>query len=116
MRGVTFERLMEDGWVRLNVPTPYLPYADGGFRTPSGKCEFYSERMADLGLDPLPTYTPPRELPETAPELAKRYPLTSHLVAAALLPEHDVREHRLAAQERANRSASCIRPMPNGAR
>lgn len=75
MHGVTFERLMQDGWARLNLPTPYLPYADGGFRTPSGKCEFYSQRLADMGFDPLPTYTPPRELPETAPELARRYPL-----------------------------------------
>ncbi|MGH7710229.1 MAG: molybdopterin-containing oxidoreductase family protein [Gemmatimonadaceae bacterium] len=75
MRGVTFERLLHDGWVRLNLPAPFLPYAQGGFLTPSGKCEFYSQRMADMGLDPLPTYTPPRELPETAPELARRYPL-----------------------------------------
>jgi anaerobic selenocysteine-containing dehydrogenase len=74
--GVTFERLLAQGWVRLNVPTPYLPYADGGFGTPSGKCEFVSARMAALGLDPLPTYTPPLELPETAPELAARYPLS----------------------------------------
>ena len=75
MHGVTFDRLLKDGWARLNLPTPFLPYADGGFRTPSGKCEFYSQRMADLGFDPLPTYTPPRELPETAPELARKYPL-----------------------------------------
>jgi anaerobic selenocysteine-containing dehydrogenase len=27
MRGVTFERLMQDGWARLNLPSPYLPYA-----------------------------------------------------------------------------------------
>lgn len=76
LRGVTFERLMEHGWVRLNVPTPYLPFAEGDFGTPSGKVEFRSERMHALGLDPLPTYIPPRELPETAPELAKRYPLS----------------------------------------
>ncbi|MGQ0640404.1 MAG: molybdopterin-containing oxidoreductase family protein [Gemmatimonadaceae bacterium] len=75
MRGVTFERLMQDGWARLNVPTPFVPYAEGEFLTPSGKCEFYSQRMADMGFDPLPTYTPPRELPETAPTLARRYPL-----------------------------------------
>jgi anaerobic selenocysteine-containing dehydrogenase len=75
MHGVTFDRLLKDGWARLNLPTPYLPYADGGFRTPSGKCEFYSQRLADMGFDPLPTYTPPRELPETAPELARKYPL-----------------------------------------
>jgi hypothetical protein len=27
MRGVTFEALMERGWVRLNLPTPYAPFA-----------------------------------------------------------------------------------------
>ncbi len=76
MRGVTFDRLMEHGWVRLNVPTPYTPYANGGFYTPSGKCEFYSARLEAMGMDPLPTYTPPYELPETAPALAARYPLS----------------------------------------
>lgn len=76
MKGVTYERLMEHGWVRLNVPTPYAPYADGGFATPSGKCEFYSERLKAMGFDPLPTYTPPYELPETAPSLAAKYPLS----------------------------------------
>lgn len=29
-----------------------------------------------MGLDPLPTFTPPFEFPEAAPELAARYPLT----------------------------------------
>ena len=76
MKGVTFETLMERGWVRLNVPVPFLPYAEGGFPTPSGKCEFYSERMKAMGLDPLPAFTPPYEFPENVPELAKRYPLT----------------------------------------
>jgi anaerobic selenocysteine-containing dehydrogenase len=76
MATVTHEALMASGWVRLNVPTPYVPYADGGFATPSGKCEFYSERMAALGLDPLPAFTPPHEFPEQVPELAMRFPLT----------------------------------------
>lgn len=76
LRGVSFEALMEHGWVRLNIPRPYLPFADGGFGTPSGKVEFHSERMASLGFDALPDYIPPRELPETAPELATRYPLS----------------------------------------
>ncbi|MBX9929454.1 MAG: molybdopterin oxidoreductase family protein [Gemmatimonadaceae bacterium] len=75
MQGVTFERLMADGWVRLNVPRPYAPYAQGGFATPSGKVEFASPRMAALGLDAVPTYTPPREIPDEAPELAARFPL-----------------------------------------
>ena len=73
--GITFEALRERGWMRLNLPRPYLPYAEGGFRTPSGKCEFVSERLAQAGFDPVPTYIAPYELPETAPELAARYPL-----------------------------------------
>ncbi len=76
LQGVTFETLLEKGWTRLNVPTPYLPYADGEFTTPSGKCELYSERMAAMGLDPLPAFTPPYESVERDPELVARYPLT----------------------------------------
>jgi anaerobic selenocysteine-containing dehydrogenase len=75
MKGVTFDTLMEKGWVRLNVPTPHVPFANGGFLTPSGKCEFYSERMKAAGLDPLPGFTPPYESPETTPDLAAKYPL-----------------------------------------
>ena len=40
-----------EGSVRVNVPTPYAPFADGVFPTPSGKCELYSERMLADGLD-----------------------------------------------------------------
>jgi anaerobic selenocysteine-containing dehydrogenase len=76
LRGVTFDRLLERGWVRLDVPTPYLPYADGGFPTPSGKCELYSQRLADMGFDPLPTYIPPYESLERDPARVARYPLT----------------------------------------
>jgi anaerobic selenocysteine-containing dehydrogenase len=76
LQGVTFAGLLERGWMRLNVPTPYLPYAEGGFTTPSGKCEFVSQRMAELGLDPLPAYIPPYESVERDPALVARYPLT----------------------------------------
>ena len=76
MEGVTFEALQEHGWVRLNVPRPFLPFMEGGFTTPSGKCEFWSARMQAMGLDPLPSFTPPHEFPELVPELAARFPLT----------------------------------------
>lgn len=75
LQGVTLEGLLEKGYMRLNVPRPYLPFAEGIFPTPSGKCEFYSQRLADMGLDPVPTFTPPYESAYSSPELASRYPL-----------------------------------------
>jgi anaerobic selenocysteine-containing dehydrogenase len=62
MRGVTWERLLAEGFVRIDLPEPYLPFAEGNFPTPSGKCELYSQRMADDGFDPLPAWTPPNWL------------------------------------------------------
>jgi anaerobic selenocysteine-containing dehydrogenase len=76
LKGVTMEALLERGWMRLNVPTPYLPYAEGAFTTPSGKCEFVSARMAAMGLDALPDYIPPYESVERDPALVTRFPLT----------------------------------------
>jgi anaerobic selenocysteine-containing dehydrogenase len=75
MATVTWESLNEHGWARLNVPRPFAPFAEGGFPTPSGKCEFVSERMERMGLDPLPAFTPPHEYPESVPALAARYPI-----------------------------------------
>jgi anaerobic selenocysteine-containing dehydrogenase len=75
LEGITLERLKAEGPLRLNLPKDFAPFAKGGFNTPSGKCELYSQALADQGLDPLPTYTPPHEDPQTRPELAARYPL-----------------------------------------
>ena len=75
LQGITLERLKRDGWARLNLPEVFAPFAEGGFTTPSGKCEFYSEQMKRQGLDPLPAYVPPREAPDSSPELAVRYPI-----------------------------------------
>ena len=71
--GATWETLQAAGWLKLAVPD--APLATGNFRTPSGKCEFYSERLENLGLDPIPDYLPPYESAAMAPELAKRFPL-----------------------------------------
>lgn len=59
---VTWPALLERGFARLNLPEPFLPFAAGNFPTPSGKCEFYSQRMAQDGYDPLPAWTPPQSL------------------------------------------------------
>ena len=63
MHGVEWDALKARGWQRLNVPERYAPFAQGGFPTPSGKCEFYSEALAKQGVDPLPFYNPPAEGP-----------------------------------------------------
>ena len=56
---ITWDRLRAEGFCRLDVPTPYLPFAAGEFPTASGRCELWSETMAADGYDPLPAYTPP---------------------------------------------------------
>ncbi len=67
--------LAERGWARLNLPRPFVPFAQGGFRTPSGKCEFHSAQLAAQGLPALPSWHPPRESAATNPTLAEHYPL-----------------------------------------
>ena len=75
MQGMDWDTLSARGWQRLNVPQGWAPFARGGFPTPSGRCEFYSERAAQAGFDPLPGYIPPRESAESDPARAQRYPL-----------------------------------------
>ena len=64
-----FEQLLEHGFASL--PVPDAPFAQGGFPSPSGRCEFFSQRLADQGLDGLPDHLPNYEL--AAP--GGRYPL-----------------------------------------
>jgi len=68
-----WESLKKSGWKKLAMPA--APFAEGGFFTPSGKCEFYSEQMQQAGLDPLPTYIPPHESVASNVELARYFPL-----------------------------------------
>ena len=53
---VPFDELLENGFASL--PLPDAPFARGAFPTPSGRCEFFSERLAVQGLDGLPDYLP----------------------------------------------------------
>jgi hypothetical protein len=48
MEGITWEKLKEVGYMRLNVGAPdtRAPHAEGNFPTPSGKCEFKSSLAA----------------------------------------------------------------------
>ncbi len=73
--GWDWDTLKTEGWRRLELPRPWAPFAQGGFPTPSGKCEFWSEQMQAAGEDPLPDYVPPHESTASNPALARRYPL-----------------------------------------
>ncbi len=66
---VDFNELLDKGFATL--PTPEAPFAQGNFPTPSGKCEFFSQRLADLGLDGLPDHVPNHEPAHSSPD----YPL-----------------------------------------
>jgi anaerobic selenocysteine-containing dehydrogenase len=83
LAGIDRQRLEREGHARLNFAAaaagaglsqgepppaqteandaPFLPFANGNFDTPSGKAEFYSERLAAEGVDPLPVFRAPRE-------------------------------------------------------
>ncbi len=66
---VDYQRLLEQGFATLQIPD--APFADGAFPTPSGKCEFFSARLARQGLDGLPDHLPNHELAGSS----ARYPL-----------------------------------------
>lgn len=66
---VDFQQLLDQGFAPLGVPD--APFAGGGFPTPSGRCEFFSERLARQGMDGLPDHLPNYE----APGPQARYPL-----------------------------------------
>jgi anaerobic selenocysteine-containing dehydrogenase len=71
--GFDWNELKKRGWQRLPKPERFAPFAEGGFPTPSGKCELYSAALEKQGVDPLPFYNPPAEVADEA--LAQRYPL-----------------------------------------
>ncbi|WP_235578369.1 molybdopterin-dependent oxidoreductase [Pseudorhodoferax sp. Leaf267] len=56
---VDFGRLLRDGFAPLAIDD--APFAHGGFPTPSGRCEFFSARLAAQGLDGLPQHLPNHE-------------------------------------------------------
>jgi anaerobic selenocysteine-containing dehydrogenase len=75
MQGIGWDAVKESGWQRLHVAARFAPFAEGGFPTPSGKCEFFSAALDKQGIDPLPFFNPPAESVGSNPELAREYPL-----------------------------------------
>ena len=59
----------------LQCVRQYRHYERGGFTTPSGKLELYSNALKEAGADPLPVYREPPETMYSEPGLADEYPL-----------------------------------------
>ncbi len=66
LEGITLEALEARHSIRLRIPDPFLPFAQGGFGTPSGKCEFRAETLG---------FVPPVESRAGDAGLAARFPL-----------------------------------------
>jgi len=62
---VDFDALLAQGFAALDVAQ--APFAQGNFPTPSGKCEFFSDRLAAQGLDGLPDHVPNHEAFNSSP-------------------------------------------------
>ena len=110
--GITLEELKTRGWMRLNYPDPFVPFATS-FPSASGKLEFVSDRMAQAGLDPVAGYTPAHETSQRDTALACEYPLA--LVTPAnhyFLNSIFANVPAAAAACRARRRCSSIPTMP----
>lgn len=73
MRGMNFEKLKKLGYY---VPerTYYNYKRRGGFDTPTGKYEFYSKEMEELGGVPVPQWKEPPVTPVSRPDLSRQFP------------------------------------------
>ena len=97
LRGISYERLCDEGWARLRLEDRGVAFAAGGFPTPSGRCHLVQPELASLGLDPVPGCVQAAE--------DRRYPLvmvsakTAHHFlnsSYSMLPRHARREPPLA--------------------
>jgi anaerobic selenocysteine-containing dehydrogenase len=66
IKGITIEELDRESSVRLRLPQPFQPFAEGGFGTADGKCHFHAETL---------DYTPPIESRHGDRQLNARFPL-----------------------------------------
>lgn len=89
---VDFSALLDQGFASLSVPD--APFADGGFPTPSGRCEFFSQRLADQGQDGLPDHLPNFEPANTHPDypLAMISPPSRHFLNSTFVNVKSLRD------------------------
>ncbi len=89
---IDFNTLSAQGYVTL--PLPEAPFAQGGFPTPSGRCEFYSQRLASQGLDGWPAVLPNHETagPNSPYPLAMISPPARHFLNSTFVNVTSLRD------------------------
>lgn len=89
---VDFSALLNQGFASL--PVPDAPFAQGDFPTPSGRCEFFSQRLADQGQDGLPDHLPNFEPADTHPDypLAMISPPSRHFLNSTFVNVKSLRD------------------------
>lgn len=65
---ISFDDLRMQGFAQQDLPD--APFAEGGFPTPSGKCEFVSSALEQMGISAVPDYLPNYEQPSADYPLA----------------------------------------------
>ncbi len=73
--GLTFDELLTEKPEGAFYQQKQYELKDVRFATPTKKIEIYSQALADIGFDPLPTYLEPHRSPRSSPELLAKYPL-----------------------------------------
>ncbi|MCP3923181.1 MAG: molybdopterin-dependent oxidoreductase [Desulfobacterales bacterium] len=71
--GLSFDEFCEKGSITGKMV--YEKHKENGFPTPSGKFEFYSKTLEDMGVSGLPVYREPPDSPISSPDNYKEYPL-----------------------------------------
>lgn len=61
--GISFSDLQLHPISYVTPPLSYRKYLQKGFATPSGKVEFYSDKLKNMGMNPLPEYRAPEVVP-----------------------------------------------------
>jgi anaerobic selenocysteine-containing dehydrogenase len=103
MRGITRaglrahhgrERLRFASEQRGEGSSPFRPFSDGVFPTPSGKVEFYSATLEEQGLDAMPTFHPPQESRRhAAPGMLEFLPRKSGSFMNSTFANHPTHQH-----------------------
>ena len=122
LHGITLERLQRESAIPFSIPDEQrVPFADGRFRTPSGKVEFYSAQAAAKGYDPVPNWVPEveaRAIGQVQATANERLPLVCpaahHFVSSTFGNQERLRTKEQAPTLRIHPSDAALRNIQHG--